>query len=229
MENNENLEKKIDETNNDNIDEINEESNELIETNKDLLNEEVEEEIDENELKIYELDLKMQELLISIEKIEYQYSPENYVELEENEEYIKLKQEYNDLAKEKKQILKEIKSKDTSKLNEVSIWVIVYGIIMFIISFPVITASLWMDFAVWILDVFSETFANLNTDGFIRDMVIFFVIFSLPLIINLITWLVHNNFVKTKTDRKVFIGFWIVQGLMSIGMIIYMCTLLYGA
>ena len=229
MENNENLEKKLDETNNDNIDEINEESNELIETNKDLLNEEVEEAIDENELKIYELDLKMQELLISIEKIEYQYSPENYVELEENEEYIKLKQEYNDLAKEKKQILKEIKSKDTSKLNEVSIWVIVYGIIMFIISFPVITASLWMDFAVWILDVFSETFANLNTDGFIRDMVIFFVIFSLPLIINLITWLVHNNFVKTKTDRKVFIGFWIVQGLMSIGMIIYMCTLLYGA
>lgn len=229
MGNNENLEKKLDETNNDNIDEINEESNELIETNKDLLNEEVEEAIDENELKIYELDLKMQELLISIEKIEYQYSPENYVELEENEEYIKLKQEYNDLAKEKKQILKEIKSKDTSKLNEVSIWVIVYGIIMFIISFPIITASLWMDFAVWILDVFSETFANLNTDGFIRDMVIFFVIFSLPLIINLITWLVHNNFVKTKTDRKVFIGFWIVQGLMSIGMIIYMCTLLYGA
>ena len=139
-----------------------------------------------------------------IEKIEYQYSPENYIELEENEEYKKLKQEYNDLAREKKQILKEIKSKDTSKLNEVSIWVIVYGIIMFIISFPVITASLWMDFAVWILDVFSETFANLNTDGFIRDMVIFFVIFSLPLIINLITWLVHNNFVKTKTDRKTF-------------------------
>lgn len=229
MENNENLDKKLDETNNDNIYEINEESNELIETNKDLLNEEVEEAIDENELKIYELDLKMQELLISIEKIEYQYSPENYVELEENEEYQKLKQEYNDLAKEKKQILKEIKSKDTSKLNEVSIWIIVYGIIMFIISFPVITASLWMDFAVWILDVFSETFANLNTDGFIRDMVIFFVIFSLPLLINLITWLVHNNFVKTKTDRKVFIGFWIVQGLMSIGMIIYMCTLLYGA
>ena len=229
MENNENLDKKLDETNNDNIDEINEESNELIETNKDLLNEEVEEAIDENELKIYELDLKMQELLISIEKIEYQYSPENYVELEENEEYQKLKQEYNDLAKEKKQLLKEIKSQDKSKLNEVSIWVIIYGIIMFIISFPIITASLWMDFAVWILDVFSETFANLKTDGFIRDMVIFFVIFSLPLLINLITWLVHNNFVKTKTDRKVFIGFWIVQALMSVGMIIYMCTLLYGA
>ena len=229
MENNENLDKKLDETNNDNIDEINEESNELIETNKDLLNEEVEEAIDENELKIYELDLKMQELLISIEKIEYQYSPENYVELEENEEYQKLKQEYNDLAKEKKQLLKEIKSQDKSKLNEVSIWVIIYGIIMFIISFPIITASLWMDFAVWLLDVFSESFANLKTDGFIRDMVIFFVIFSLPLLINLITWLVHNNFVKTKTDRKVFIGFWIVQALMSVGMIIYMCTLLYGA
>ena len=53
MENNENLEKKLDETNNDNIDEINEESNELIETNKDLLNEEVEEAIDEIELDSY--------------------------------------------------------------------------------------------------------------------------------------------------------------------------------
>jgi hypothetical protein len=167
--------------------------------------------------------------LINIEKVEYKYSPEDYFALEEDEEYLKLKQEYNQLLKEKKLILKEIKSQDKSKLNEVSVWVIIYGIIMFIISFPIITASLWMDFAVWLLDVFSEAFSNLKTDGFVRDMVIFFVIFSLPLLINLITWLVHNNFVKTKTDRKVFIGFWIVQGLMSIGMIIYMCTLLYGA
>ena len=32
-----------------------------------------------------------------------------------------------------------------------------------------------------------------------------------------------------KINKKVFIGFWVVQGLMSLGMIIFMCTQLYGA
>ena len=198
-------------------------NNEVIEMNDDI------EEINKFEEKIYQIDLKMQELLVNMEKIENQYSSEQFYELEENEEYINLKNQYKELLTEKKQILKEERAKDKSKLNEVSIWVIIFGVISIIISFPLISLSTWMDFAVWLIDVFSESFSSLNTDGFVRDMVIFFVIFSLPLLINLVTWLVHNNFIKTKTDKKVFIGFWIVQGLMSIGVIIYMCTLLYGA
>ena len=186
-------------------------------------------EVDEVEEKIYQIDIKMQELLVNIEKIEGSYSPEQFDELDNNEEYKQLQEQYKKLNAEKKQILKEERAKEKSKLAEVSIWVIIYGIISFIISFPLVTLSAWTDFAIWLLDIFSESFANLNTDGFLHDLITFLIIFSLPLLINLITWLVHNNFIKSKTDRKVFVGFWIVQALMSIGVIIYMCTLLYGA
>lgn len=186
-------------------------------------------EVDEVEEKIYQIDIKMQELLVNIEKIEGSYSPEQFDELDNNEEYKQLQEQYKKLNAEKKQILKEERSKEKSKLAEVSIWVIIYGIISFIISFPLVTLSAWTDFAIWLLDIFAESFANLNTDGFLHDLITFLIIFSLPLLINLITWLVHNNFIKSKTDRKVFVGFWIVQALMSIGVIIYMCRLLYGA
>ena len=212
------------EENGENIEEVEETSNEIIE--EEELTEE-QKEINEVEEKIYQIDLKMQELLVQLEKIEDSYSYENRYELEDNEEYLKLKAEYKSLGQEKKSYLKEISKKDKSKLSEVSVWVIIYGIILTIVSFPLITLSIWTDFAVWVLDLFSEAFSNLNTEGFLHDLITFLVIFSLPLLINLVTWLVHNNFIKTKTDRKVFVGFWIIQGLMSIGVIIYMCTLVY--
>ena len=59
-------------------------------------------------------------------------------------------------------------------------------------------------------------------------IVVFLIIFSLPLLINIVTWTIHINCIKSKEDNKVFCAFWITQGLMSLGMIIYMCIQLYG-
>ena len=202
--------------------ELQEENEEVINT-EEISNETEVEEIDETEEKIYQLDLKMQELLIDIEKIEAKYSPEQYQELEENEEYVKLKEEYNTYSKEKKQIIKEVRSKDKSKLNEVSVWILIYGIIMIIISFPLIASQLWLEFAIKLIDLLSGAFRGVDADSFLYNVIRFLIIFSLPLLINLVTWLLYNNLIKTKTDKKVFIGFWIAQGLMSLGMIIYMC------
>ena len=208
--------------------ELQEENEEVISV-EEISDEKEVEVIDETEEKIYQLDLKMQELLIEIEKIEAKYSPEQYQELEENEEYVKLKEEYDTYSKEKKQIIKEVRSKDKSKLNEVSVWILIYGIIMIIISFPLIASQLWLEFANRLIDVLSGAFRGVDADSFLYNVIIFLIIFALPLLINLVTWLLYNNLIKTKTDKKVFIGFWIAQGLMSLGMIIYMCTQLYGA
>lgn len=202
---------------------------------EELINTEVEtedlvqEEINEIEEKIYQIDLKMQELLIELEKIESQYSPEQFQELEENEQYIKLKEEYKSLSKEKKQMIKEERSKDKSKLNELSVWILIYGIIMIIISFPLVASQIWLEFANGLIDMLSGAFKGVDVDSFLYKVIVFLIIFALPLLINLVTWLLYNNLIKTKTDKKVYIGFWIAQGLMSLGMIIYMCTQLYGA
>ena len=114
-------------------------------------------------------------------------------------------------------------------LSKVSIWVVLYGVISIIISFPLIAGTLWLGFANMLITALQGAFSNLSQDNFIYKVVVFLIIFSFPLIINIITWTVQINCIKTKENNKVFCGFWIIQGLMSLGMIIYMCFQLYGA
>ena len=108
-------------------------------------------------------------------------------------------------------------------------WVIIYGVISLIVSFPLIAGNLWLDFANMLISLLSGAFSGLSSDDFIYKVVVFLIIFSLPLLINMITWMVHINLIKSKEDKKTFSIFWIIQGVMSLGMIIYMCFQLYGA
>lgn len=189
--------------------------------------EEISEVVDENEEKLYLLEVEIQELTIQLDKLEEQQIANG--EEEYSEEYIELRKKYNELIKEKKQILKDIRKNDTSKLNQVSIWVILFGIITVLISLPFISAHIWLSFVNVISDLLTGSFSNLDQDGILFKIIIFLIIFAFPLLLNIIVWEVYINLVKTKTDKKVFIGFWIVQGLMNLGMIIFMCFQLYGA
>lgn len=200
--------------------------------NKDYIEEgiNVENKTFENEFeeKIFKLDIRAQELEILLDQIEEKALKENE-DPYEDENYINYKNEYKQVIKERKQLKKELQSKDTSKLSQVSVWVLIYGTLIVILSFPFVTGTLWLDFANLMITWLSDAFVNLTTGDFIYKVVVFLVIFSLPLLINLVTWLIYVNLVKSKINKKVFIGFWVVQGLMSLGMIIFMCTQLYGA
>ncbi len=200
--------------------------------NKDYIEEgiNVENKPFENEFeeKIFKLDIRAQELEILLDQIEEKALKENE-DPYEDENYINYKNEYKQVIKERKQLKKELQSKDTSKLSQVSVWVLIYGTLIVILSFPFVTGTLWLDFANLMITWLSDAFVNLTTGDFIYKVVVFLVIFSLPLLINLVTWLIYVNLVKSKINKKVFIGFWVVQGLMSLGMIIFMCTQLYGA
>lgn len=180
------------------------------------------------ENKLFELDVRAQELEILLEQAEEKALFE-HTEVNEDENYLKLKEQYKLINNERKQMKKELNAMDTSKLNQVSVWVIIYGSLTVLISFPIITGSLWLQFANIVIKMVSGMFSNLHTDSAFYNIVLFLVIFAFPLLLNLLTWLLYNNFVKSKTDKKVYITFWIIQGLMSLGMIIYMCTQLYGA
>lgn len=183
----------------------------------------------ENEIeqKINDLDIKAVELEIKLDQIEDKALKEADDSLL-NDEYYALKEEYKKLVKERKALKKELASKDSSFLSKVSVWIVIYGVISLVVSFPLIAGNLWLNFANLLIDLLSGVFENLSSQDFIYKVVIFLIIFALPLLINVITWTVYINLVKTKEDKKVFCGFWILEGLMSLGMIIYMCFQLYS-
>lgn len=183
----------------------------------------------ENEIeqKINDLDIKAVELEIKLDQIEDKALKEADDSLLDDE-YYALKEEYKKLVKERKALKKELASKDSSFLSKVSVWIVIYGVISLVVSFPLIAGNLWLNFANLLIDLLSGVFENLSSQDFIYKVVIFLIIFALPLLINVITWTVYINLVKTKEDKKVFCGFWILEGLMSLGMIIYMCFQLYS-
>lgn len=196
---------------------------------KEYINEE--EQIDVNstiEDKIFALNIKAQELEIQLDQYEEKAFKEN-IDLSYDEHYMLLNKQYKDIVLERKQLRKELNSQDLSKLNQVSIWIIIYGSLMVLLSFPIITGQLWLDFANVVIDLVSGLFSNLHSDDALYNVVIFLIIFAFPLLLNVLTWFLYNNFVKSKTDKKIYIIFWIVQGLMNLGMIIYMSIQLYGA
>lgn len=180
----------------------------------------------EIEQRINELDIKAVELEIKIDQIEDKALKEMDDSLYD-EEYYQLKDEYRQIVKERKALKKELKSKDTSFLSKVSVWVVLYGVASLIVSFPLIAGNLWLDFANILIESLSGAFENLSSGDFLYKIVLFLIIFSLPLLINVITWTIYINLIKSKEDKKVFCGFWIAQGIMSLGMIIYMCFQLY--
>lgn len=181
----------------------------------------------ELEAKLSELNLKIQELEITMDQIEDKMIDEETEQLY-FEEYNNCQIEYKNLVKQRKQLKKEINSHDSSKLSQVSIWVILYGILMIIISFPLISSNIWLPFSNWLMDILGDAFTGLRQGDAMFYVVLFLIIFSFPLLLNLITWLLYNNLIKSKTDKKVFIGFWLAQGLMSLGMMIYMSIILFS-
>ena len=79
-----------------------------------------------------------------------------------------------------KKLIKEQRAKDTSRLNQISVWVLVYGIITIIVSFPLISGSIWLSFANLMIDLLSGTFTSLRPDTFMYYVLVFLIIFSLP-------------------------------------------------
>ena len=201
------------------------EEKELLTEDSIISEKEVENEIEQ---KIIDLNIKAQELEIQLDRIEDESLKQNDDSLLD-EEYYQLKAEYKQIVKERNELKKQLKAQDTAFLSKVSVWVVLYGVLSVIIAFPLIAGTLWLGFANMLITALQEAFSNLSQDNFIYDVVVFLIIFSLPLLINLVTWTVQINCIKTKENNKVFCGFWIIQGVMSLGMIIYMCFQLYGA
>ena len=171
------------------------------------------------------VEIRIQEVEILIDQKEQEYFSTNNESL--YDEYLALKEEYKSLMKKRKKLLKNENKKDQSVLEQVSIWVVIYGVLLIIISLPILTGQLWLEFANKIIAAITDSNLGLSSEDFIYKVLIFLIIFAFPLLINLVTWIVHNNLLKKKEDKKVFRICWIISGVMCLGMIIYMCIQLY--
>lgn len=172
------------------------------------------------------VEFRIQEVEILIDQKEQEYFASNSEEV--YNEYVALKEEYKSLMKKRKQLMKSNAKQDQSVLEQVSMWVVIYGVLLIILSLPILTGQLWLGFADKVISLITNSSLGLSSEDFIYKVLVFMVIFAFPLLLNLITWIVHNNCLKRKADKKVFRICWIISGVMCLGMIIYMCTKLYA-
>ena len=114
---------------------------------------------EENKLshEIFDIDVKIQELELVLDQLESQlYRDLDNEELEE--EFFEKKREYNALLKNKRKLIKQLRAKDESKLSQVSGWIIVYGSLMVIFSFPLISSTVWLEFANVLINALTGAF-----------------------------------------------------------------------
>lgn len=184
------------------------------------IEDEVLEEVDEKTKRIREIDIQMQELDVQIEQISF-IDPEDADRDRYVEQYKELKDALKALAQERRQLLKN--AKDTV-WEKIPLWMIGYAIVQIILCFPFLSSFIWVNFANGIISLFESTLDQVATGAphavFIAVLIL--VIYSLPIVNILLTWLIYVNVVKKEFDKKVFKWIWIGQGILTIGMMIWL-------
>lgn len=175
------------------------------------------------------LEIKLQEMYVRLDTLAVVLGGEDWDD-EELDEYNSLKKEIKILEKEKK-LLKKSKRENEKRgiLDQISVWIIIYGIIMTIICLPFVSYNIWMGFTSFLIDTFSSLFNNISSDnGFLYYTWLAILAYALPLLLNLLSLELYINLCKTKVDKWAFRIVWIIQGLLCAGMMIYLGIHLFG-
>ena len=231
MENNENknLETKEDveikESNEQNNDIENDENNDFDIEEESIVTTKPINENDPDEIRLNEIELKMQEYEIKIDEFEFAHSDFANITDEEFAEYERMKKEYKDLFKERKEIRKKKKSNSSDNdIEQSSLWIFLYGIAMDIFTFPFVCYTIYFKFGSWIINSFIK--GSIDTSGFFYKLLIWLIVFSLPILLIALSWLLFGTMVRKKIDKKIFSIFWIVQGAFTLGTIIWLTIVL---
>jgi len=187
--------------------------------------------LEEVELNVEELsdlekiELELQEVEVLIDQLDMKLAVESNEEL--LSEFADLKAKYKELLKERKQIIKDSKS----NLDKLPLWIIIFAVVQFIIFFPVGSYYLWMAFANFIIDSFSDALNVVATEGsnFLFNAMVVLTIYSLPLVNFFVTWTIYVNYNRQEYAKKVLKWIWIIQSILTLGMVIYLYfTVLHG-
>lgn len=183
-------------------------------------------EINNEELtKLDKVELELQEVEVLIDQLDMKLSVEVSDDL--LEEYNNLKSKYKELLKTRKQIIKDSKS----NLDKLPLWIIIFAVIQLIIFFPVGSYYLWMAFANFIIDAFSNALDTVASEGstVLFNIMVILTIYSLPLINFFVTWTIYVNYNRQEYTKKFLKWIWIIQSILTVGLAIYLYfTVLHG-
>lgn len=174
-----------------------------------------------DEVRIREINLKIQELEVKMDQFEFEHVDIDNTTDEELKVFVEMKNEYKALLAEKKAIKKnKKKTLSDNSVENISLPVILYGIVIDIFTFPLISYSVYFTFGKWIISSFVK--GSMDTTSFFYKLFIWLIIFSLPILLLALTWLIYLIAIKKKINKKIHIGFWIIQGLSTIASIIWL-------
>lgn len=152
---------------------------------------------------------EMQEKLVKLEEELTAYSiklAEEDIKTMSDEEY----EEKFAVYEEIQAMLQKVPETE-SFLDKVSIWIWVYAIIMFVLTFPTL---LYYTFSVGVLNLLMEP---LILAGFPDIVVATFAVYTVPLLLTLLSWFLKLNLIKTPENKKAFNIVWIIQSIMIVG------------
>lgn len=177
-----------------------------------------EEKVDEIEAREAEIELRLQEIDIEMDKLDILLSV-NEEDIDALDKYNELKKEAKDLLREKRLLRKETyvieKDPTVKSLNDLSVWIIIYGIFASLFSSPLLS-SVWVKFASMIIKATSDTIGAMDPSTVLGKIVVILLIFAFPLILHIISWVLYLNLVKSKTNKFAFRIAWIVQAVCTL-------------
>ena len=177
-----------------------------------------EEKVDAIEAREAEIELRLQEIDIEMDKLDIALSI-NDEDIDAMEKYNELKKEAKELLKEKRLLRKETyvieKDPTVKSLNDLSVWIIIYGIFACLFSSPLLS-SVWVDFAGMIIRATSDTIGAMDPSTTLGKIVVILLIFAFPLVLHIVSWVLYLNLVKSKTNKFAFRIAWIAQAVCTL-------------
>jgi len=186
--------------------------------------------IDENDneqLELRDLELKLQELEIKIDNFEFNHADIEKLDEEQLNNYLDLKEQYKKLLKEKRKIEKQKRDKlGEGSIEQSSPWIFMYGIVMDIANFPLLAYLIYLNFGSWVIGKFNKL-SSIELTGFFPNLLMWLIIFLLPILLIALSWLLYVNVVKKKIDKKIFAIFSCIQILFTLITVIWLTIVLF--
>lgn len=184
------------------------------------------EDLDDGVNSIKSKEQRLEEIAIEMQEIEILIEQTDNAMMEENNQdkympkYLELNERHKELAQERKVILKGNKT----AWDKVPVWMIVYGTVLLLLCFPLLSYQIWIGFANLLMTTFESGLdtLSLNSPEFIFKTVLLLIVYALPLILLLISWIIYVNFIKKDFEKKVFRWIWIIQTIFTVALGIWL-------
>ncbi|MFA6661745.1 MAG: hypothetical protein WCS56_01770 [Bacilli bacterium] len=205
-------------------DEEKNEKYDVLDKDQDVYGEKVDvkgEKIDLLVQRCHEIDLRLQALEIEQAKIDTQSNENNYADF--YEQYQANQSEMKDLMQEEKGLKRAIKSRtEKDPLDDLSIWIILYGLIVGFFTFPYISSFIAIDLLTKMHTSHPSWFENINNEN-LHFLIMLSII---PLALELLTFMLHFV-IKKKVNKRVFNIVWIIQSVFTVVMIATIAIMLF--